>query len=139
MNPPTLTFMTNADDQRSLKTERLGEVLGRVVWRLTTQRNSGSACYGSSHDDERGAATGTYTPAATGERGHARGRGDRRAARNDAGSAGGNCTLDLLGMNQASYYCSTAHELEIAGSIEARTAGPSPVKAPQGGPAAPLG
>ena len=68
MNPPTLTFMTNADDQRSLKTERLGEVLGRVVWRLTTQRNSGSAFNGSSQDDERGATAGRYAPTVAGGR-----------------------------------------------------------------------
>ena len=67
MNPPTLTFMTNADDQRSRKTERLGEVLRRVAARLATQRNSGSAFKGSSQDDERGAAAGTYTPTAAGE------------------------------------------------------------------------
>lgn len=64
MNPPTLTFMTNADDQRSRKTERLGEVLRRVAARLATQRNSGSAFNGSSQDDEKGAATGGYAPAA---------------------------------------------------------------------------
>src|SRR5262245_16517781 len=35
--------MTDADHQRSCRTERLGEVLGRVLARLTVQRNSGAA------------------------------------------------------------------------------------------------
>jgi len=68
MNPPTLTFMTNADDQRSRKTERLGEVLRRVAARLATQRNSGSAFNGSSQNGEWDAAAGTYTPTAAGKR-----------------------------------------------------------------------
>lgn len=113
MNPPTLTFMTNADDQRSRKTERLGEVLGRVVWRLTTQRNSGSAFNGSSHS-EKGAAAGTYTPAAACDRrGVATGHGGD-------GSGGGIRTRDLLVMSQASYCCSTPHKTQTTAASPPR-------------------
>lgn len=86
--------------------------------------------------DEWGAAAGRYAPTAAGEPVDL--GGEEGTVARQSGSAGGSCTLDLLGMNQASYCCSTAREIEIAGSSEARTAGPSPVKAPQGGPAGPL-
>lgn len=55
MQPPTPAFMTNADGPRSCKTERLGEVLRRVVWRLSTQRNS---------IEEKERPTSTHTEAA---------------------------------------------------------------------------
>lgn len=101
-------FMTNAQDQRSCRAERLGEVLGRVVWRLTTQSNSGSAFNGGSQDDERGAATGTDTPAAAGELADLGGE-DGSTAR-QSGSGGRVRTGDLLVMSQAGYRCPTPHE-----------------------------
>lgn len=112
--------MTNADDQRSRKTERLGEVLRRVAARLATQRNSGSAFNGSGQDGDRGAATSTYTLAAAGEPADL--GGEEGTVARQCGSAGRVRTGDLLVMSQAGYRCSTAHETRIAGSIEARTA-----------------
>lgn len=99
----------------------LGPLAVRLAARLVAQRE-GKIFAGDAERpaDEWGAATGRYAPAAAGERVNL-GEEEGTAAR-QSGSAGGSCTLDLLGMNQASYCCSTAREIEIAGSREARTA-----------------
>lgn len=103
----------------------LGDLTKRTAARLRAIRE-GKIFAGDAERpaDEWGAATGRYAPAA------ASGRREAAADQGGDGSAGRVRTGDLLVMSQASYRCSTARKIHIAGSIEARTAetaeGPTP-------------
>lgn len=125
-----------ADMESDLTWKHLSTFTNRIAARLTAVREGKIFADNEERPAHDGAAAGRYAPTAAGEQVNL--GGEEGTVARQSGSAGGSCTLDLLGMNQASYCCSTARENEIAGLSEARTAGPSPVKAPQGGPAGPL-
>jgi len=165
-----------ADMESDLTWKHLSTFTKPIAARLTRIRE-GKIFAGDAERpaDEWGAATGTDTPAAAGERvnlGEEEGTAARQSERGavspavtpvSSGPAAAAGRLSLIRRSTAgnpgpmavrflrvSRRCSPGNPplvsiandgeftFQIAGLSEARTAGPSPVKAPQGGPAGPL-